>query len=100
MRCDPPAKFVALDGDAPDIGARCSQILVPECILRLDDAAGLLSNYPGKGVTGLMDVYPPQSCLARIPLQVLVEGVRGERRARLPRSVRASSTAAARYLAR
>src|SRR5947209_18685812 len=84
---DPPAVLVTLDGDAPDVDPSRRQILMSQRVLRLDDAARLFGDYPREGVARLVDVHLPQPRLARVPLQVLVEGVGGERRARLPRPV-------------
>src|ERR1044071_4716484 len=86
-RGDPSAMLIMLHGNSTYIHSGSGQVLVPERVLSLDDAAGLLGDYPREGVARLVDVHIPYPRLACVPLQVLVEGVGGEWRAGLPRPV-------------
>src|ERR1700749_1468606 len=79
--------LVALHGDPLHVHASRGGVAVPECILRVCDRARLLGHDPCEAVPGLMEVDVAHTRLTRVALQVLDEGVRGERRPRPPRPV-------------
>src|SRR5215210_2757762 len=81
---DSSAVLVAPDGDAPHVGPRRRQIHMPQRLLRLREAARLFGDHARERVPRLVDVYLLDAGLACVALEVLGEGVRGERRARLP----------------
>lgn len=62
--------FIVLDPDPPDIDAGRRQVLVPQRVLRLDDAARLFRDYPRERVARLVDVNLPDAGRARVALQV------------------------------
>ena len=65
-----PTVLITLHGNPTDVHPRRRQVLMPQRILRLDDAAGLFGDYPRECVARLMYVNLLNARLARIALQV------------------------------
>jgi hypothetical protein len=68
--CNLPAVLITLHGNPTDVHSRRRQVLVPQRILRLDDAAGLFGNYPRERVTRLVDMNLLNTGRASVALQV------------------------------
>lgn len=71
--------MITLHRDPADIDTPRRQVLVPERILRLDDAARLFGDYPRERMTHLVNVNLFHPRHARVAIQVFGEGVRRER---------------------
>jgi hypothetical protein len=70
---------IALDAHAADIDARCRQVLVAERVLNVGERSRLIGDQARKAVPRLVEVHGADPGGHGVALQVVGEGVAGER---------------------
>ncbi len=63
-----PTMLITLNGNSPDIHASRCKVLMPQSVLRLNDAAGLFRNYPRERMARLVNVNLLNTGRARVAL--------------------------------